>query len=261
MGIRDLLRNIGCDIYSELSYLSGSISFDAGQTIDDVKEFGEDIVDVGKDIAEGAIDLCQDGIDLYLDYKTERFERFFENIEMILTSDPYTQGKKEGYDLAADSYERIYISTRDEYEKTIVQLNDSILYYDRKIELMDQVIKNQKKIVEELKKVQNEEKHRVAKIKQCLPHDLDGFTLFPKNESLLDLITSKKVRQYRKGQLNGYREAEQLYQKKLNNLKEKYESLVTEKLSISNGYKKLYEELLKEECILTESIVSLKLVK
>lgn len=74
------------------------------------------------------------------------------------------------------------------------------------------------------------------------------------------MISSKKVRQYRKGQLNGYREAERLYQNKLNILKEKYESLVSEKISISNDYKKLYEELLKEQYILTESIVSLKLV-
>lgn len=75
------------------------------------------------------------------------------------------------------------------------------------------------------------------------------------------MISSKKVRQYRKGQLNGYRGAERLYQNKLNILKEKYESLVSEKISISNDYKKLYEELLKEQYILTESIVSLKLVK
>ncbi|MBD9045161.1 MAG: hypothetical protein EGR32_12045 [Solobacterium sp.] len=78
---------------------------------------------------------------------------------------------------------------------------------------------------------------------------------------MLDMISSKKVRQYRKGQLNGYREAERLYQNKLNILKEKYESLVSKKISISNDYKKLYEELLKEQYILTESIVSLKLVK
>ena len=75
------------------------------------------------------------------------------------------------------------------------------------------------------------------------------------------MISSKKVRQYRKCQLNGYREAERLYQNKLNILKEKYESLVSKKISISNDYKKLYEELLKEQYILTESIVSLKLVK
>ena len=75
------------------------------------------------------------------------------------------------------------------------------------------------------------------------------------------MISSKKVRQYRKGQVNGYREAERLYQNKLNILKEKYESLVSKKISISNDYKKLYEELLKEQYILTESIVSLKLVK
>ena len=75
------------------------------------------------------------------------------------------------------------------------------------------------------------------------------------------MISSKKVRQYRKRQLNGYREAERLYQNKLNILKEKYESLVSKKISISNDYKKLYEELLKEQYILTESIVSLKLVK
>ena len=75
------------------------------------------------------------------------------------------------------------------------------------------------------------------------------------------MISSKKVRQYRKAQLNGYREAERLYQNKLNILKEKYESLVSKKISISNDYKKLYEELLKEQYILTESIVSLKLVK
>lgn len=75
------------------------------------------------------------------------------------------------------------------------------------------------------------------------------------------MISSKKVRQYRKGQLNGYREAERLYQNKLNILKEKCESLVSKKISISNDYKKLYEELLKEQYILTESIASLKLVK
>lgn len=40
------------------------------------------------------------------------------------------------------------------------------------------------------------------------------------------MISSKKVRQYRKGQLNGYREAERLCQNKFNILKEKYESLV-----------------------------------
>ena len=260
MGLRDLLINIKTEVYSEIAYHSGTISFYAEDAIDTAKEFGSEIVDLSKEIAEGAVDLCQDGIGLYLDYKAERFERFFENIEMLLTTDPYTQGKKEGYNLAAESYEKIYISTKDEYEKIILQLNKSIAFYDTQIDLIDQIIENQRNIVKELKETQRDEIKRVVKIKQCTPNDLEGFTAFPKNISLLDMISSKKVRQYRKGQLNGYREAERLYQNKLNILKEKYESLVSEKISISNDYKKLYEELLKEQYILTESIVSLKLV-
>lgn len=261
MGIRDWLRDIGCDIYSELAYHSGDLKFFVEDAVDTAKEFSDEIIDFGKEFGEGTIDLCQEGLELYLDYRAEKCERFFENIEMLLTSDPYTQGKKEGYNLAAYSYEKIYISTKEDYEKIVMQLNNSISYYDRKIDLLDQFIKNQNKIIEELKKAQSEEENRVVKVKQCTPNDLEGFTAFPKNESLLDLISSKKVRQYRKGQLNGYREAEQLYQNKLNSLKEKYESVISEKITISNEYKQLYEELLTEECTLTESIVSLKLVK
>ena len=50
--------------------------------------------------------------------------------------------KKEGYNLAAESYEKIYISTKDEYEKIILQLNKSIAFYDTQIDLIDQIIEN-----------------------------------------------------------------------------------------------------------------------
>ena len=95
MGLRDLLINIKTEVYSEITYHSGAISFYTEDAKDTAKKFGSEIVDLSKEIAEEAVDLCQDGIGLYLDYKAERFERFFENIEMLLTTDPYAQGKKK----------------------------------------------------------------------------------------------------------------------------------------------------------------------
>lgn len=44
--------------------------------------------------------------------------------------------------MAAESYEKIYISTKDEYEKIILQLNKSIAFYDTQIDLIDQIIEN-----------------------------------------------------------------------------------------------------------------------
>lgn len=84
MGLRDLLINIKTEVYSEITYHSGAISFYAEDAKDTAKEFGSEIVDLSKEIAEEAVDLCQDGIGLYLDYgiglyldyKVERFERF-----------------------------------------------------------------------------------------------------------------------------------------------------------------------------------------
>ena len=88
MGLRDLLINIKTEVYSEITYHSGAISFYTEDAKDTAKKFGSEIVDLSKEIAEEAVDLCQDGIGLYLDYKAERFE-------MLLTTDPYAQGKKK----------------------------------------------------------------------------------------------------------------------------------------------------------------------
>ena len=42
----------------------------------------------------------------------------------------------------AESYKKIYIFTKDEYEKIILQLKKSIALYDTQIDLIDQIIEN-----------------------------------------------------------------------------------------------------------------------
>ena len=107
----------------EIGTLTVSALDDAPRAIkdglDDLKDFGNDMKDdfkeLGEIVVEGSADLIQTGVDLYLDYTCEKIDRFFENMDVLLMNDPYSEGKKQGYNNAAFYYEPIYKSTKESY--------------------------------------------------------------------------------------------------------------------------------------------------
>lgn len=228
---------------------------------DGASELKEDFQELSDICKEGFVELSSDALDMYLDYKVEKIERFFENLNAVISNDPYTDGKKEGYNKAAQYYEQIYIETEQAFEDEIKRINSSISEYEQKIDYLLDLISKRKAQIKHFQAIEKHEQIRVSNLKHCSREDLKGFTAFPKNRNLLDLIASTKVRKMRQGQLDGFSEAKQLYQNKLNALQMQYEVILQEKINVSSSFKQLYDELLKQEFILTESIVSLELVR
>lgn len=227
----------------------------------------------GLDKLEDSVDKIEEKIDDSLDYisdkvftpQLEKFidnsDRFFENCEALLSEDPYIEGKKQGYEKASYYYKAVYISTKDSYVETLQSLNNKQDSVTDDIQILEKLLQKKKNELKRITQKREAEKVRVSKITGLSLYDFDNFTLFPKNRNVLDAISSKKLRQLRKGQLDGYNEAKTLYEQRLIELKTEFEKNIQDKINLISDYIKLYEDMQQEIMKMTETIISLSLIE
>lgn len=241
------IRNIAEGLLSVLLYYGYSI-------LDKTDDMTSDLKDTLYDAATDTyIRVCE--------YKAELETQFFASLDILTLEDPYTEGKAEGYCTAAKYYEQIYNETKHAYEIIINKLDSEIQDYDVAIREFLEILDRKKEEFENFKKIENAEKKRVSKLKNCSIDDLDRFTAFPKNRSLLEIIVSPKLKKYRHGQCDGYDSAKNLFQQRINELLQKSNKIIEEKSVLSQEYAQLYREILTKQFAVAETIISLELVK
>ena len=159
-----------------------------------------------------------------------RTPNIFDAIEFIdsVTSDPETEGKKDGYERAAKEYEPIYQDLKHEYDSAIAEIECQKKNYD--IESSVQI-----GYLSKLEEKRDSLQERVnAKAQQTASaYGVSVSTLMSSFSSagvvqgtswdLMRFITDSRMRRRKEAEKVGYSEAKQLYEKKLKSLRDKLE--------------------------------------
>lgn len=168
-----------------------------------------------------------------------------------ITSDPVTDGKKDGYERAANEYEPIYQELEQEYNNAISEIKRQKRNYD---------VESDAKIgyLAQLEKKRDNLQKRVnSKVKQtATAYGVSASTLMNSFSSagvvrdtswdMMRFITDSRMRKRKEAEKAGYSEAKQLYEEKLKKLRSKLEQ---EKVNASRQLKD-YADLISK--VLTE---------
>lgn len=156
-----------------------------------------------------------------------------------ITSDPVTDGKKDGYERAANEYEPIYQGLEQEYNNAISEIKRQKRNYD---------VESDAKIgyLAQLEKKRDNLQKRVnSKVKQtATAYGVSASTLMNSFSSagvvrdtswdMMRFITDSRMRKRKEAEKAGYSEAKQLYEEKLKKLRSKLEQ---EKVNASRQLK------------------------
>lgn len=172
----------------------------------------------------------------------------FDVIEYIgnLNSDPETDGKKDGYKRAAAEYKPVYQKLKKEYKQAISEIQRQKQCYDSesnaKIAYLSKLEKQrdalQEKLETRIRAVVDEEGLSVSDLGSSLGRS--GFIKDPYSEITWSILERKWRR--KKAEKEGYLEAKQLYEEKLDVLRRKLEE---EKANASRQMKK-YADLISD---------------
>lgn len=171
----------------------------------------------------------------------------FDVIDFVdaVTSDPETDGKKDGYERAANEYEPIYQELKKEYDSAILEIQMQKRNYDiesdAQIIYLAQLEKKrdslQQKVSYKAKKVASEQGVSVSSL-------MSSFSSIgvvrDTSWDMMRFITDSKMRKRKEAERAGYSEAKQLYERKLRSLRDK---LTQEKVNASRQLKD-YAELI-----------------
>lgn len=102
---------------------------------------------------------------------------------------------------------------------------------------------------------------RVSKITNKTIYELEDFELIPENRTVLDLISSKKLREVRLGYFDGFMEAKMLYRTKLESLKKEFETELNDKITVTEQYIDIYDKIIKEIDALGRQMVALSFME
>ena len=148
-----------------------------------------------------------------------------KKIKTIFT-DVETEGKKQGYDRASDEYEPIYRKIKKEYDKTKKTLEEVMVEKDDKFsklvtrlqELESKKENLEKKIKNKAKKVSLEFDIPLSSVESGMA--TGTLLIGPAGFSLIDVIYNYKESKLRAAEEKGYAEAKEIYENKINELKE-----------------------------------------
>lgn len=151
----------------------------------------------------------------------------FEKIEMLFT-DVETEGKKRGYDKASEEYGTAFRAIEKEYEEAITYFNQTKNSLDNRSEgliyELDRLEKEKKKLQKEI-----ELKSKAVSVKFDIPlssvtssafSSVTGVvTLMDGINGILGIVYDQKEKKLKDAEQRGYREAKEIYIKKINKLK------------------------------------------
>ena len=237
----------------------------AKDTCDDLKDFAketkEDFKEFGEIIAEGAVDLAETAVADGIDYTEQKIDRYFENWEAILSDDPYTDGKIEGYNKAAEHFELLYRELQDQRKNLLQAAKQQNEFLSDKASNLNRLLEELKKQSENARKVRDEQIENVAKAKKLSIHDVSNFSVRPKNSNLLDLIASKKLREMKRGELDGFEEAKRLYKKKFDEENKIFQSRLKEYYEISEQMIIVIDKINNDISSVNSQIVTLDILE
>lgn len=161
----------------------------------------------------------EDSVCRYID-KVDRME---EQVNILFMEDVVTEGKKRGYTKAAEEYEKTYRTIEAEYRKTIQLLTNQKLGKDEKFQSL---IKRLQQLEQERKNLEQKFRRDVnyAAVRHGIPNTkimsaFSGSSIEIRGDlytgGLLDLLCSGKEKKLKKAEAEGYREAKELFLKKL----------------------------------------------
>ena len=180
----------------------------------------------------------------------------FDVVEFIdaVTSDPETDGKKDGYERAAKEYEPIYQELKQEYDNAIAEIQQKQHSYEVKcnteINYLIQLEKKRDNLQEQINsKVQQAATSHGIPVSSLLGSISANSAIGVVRDSSWDMmrfITDSRMRKRKEAEKAGYSEAKSLYQEKINLLREKFNHQKAEANNQLRDYVDLIAKVLLE---------------
>ena len=145
-----------------------------------------------------------------------------------VTSDPVTDGKKDGYERAANEYEPIYQELKREYDSALLEIQRQKRNYDiesdAKIGYLSQLEKKRDSLQERVnyKAKQVASEHGVS-VSSIMNSFSGSGVVRDTSWDMMRFITDSRMRKRKEAEKAGYSEAKRLYEGKLKSLRDKLE--------------------------------------
>ena len=178
----------------------------------------------------------------------EQVRKVVKTVE-ALTTDQKTEGKKEGYDDAAQEYEPIYRELEAKYDSLISNIEREKQSFDSRSEVSLAELERLEKERDNLKERLNDKVNTASSsfhvssstIFSALNSGSSAFYMSPVfNYSILDGIIEYKEKERREARRKGYLEAKRLYEEKIQKLKNHFEEV---KANASRQLKQYAEDM------------------
>lgn len=189
-----------------------------------------------------------------------------DKIDMIFT-DVETEGKKKGYSRAAKEYEKVFCYIEEEYNKVKNIMENQKDIYGTKSDILIQKLEELEKKRQNLENQVEEKIYSVSKkynlsISQVQESLING-NIIMRSKSILDIIYRYKEKKYREAEQHGYLEARNLYEDKINKLREELMSLKKEGdnkiCELKNMIKEVLEKITDEKMKIAELEILLQM--
>lgn len=168
-----------------------------------------------------------------------------------VTSDPETDGKKDGYERAANEYEPIYQELKKEYDSAILEIQRQKLNYDiesdAKIGFLAQLEKKRDSLQERVnyKAKQVASRHGVS-VSSLMSSFSSAGVVRDTSWDMMRFITDSRMRKRKEAEKAGYSEAKRLYEGKLKSLRDKLEQEKANASRQLRDYTELISKVLSE---------------
>lgn len=177
----------------------------------------------------------------------------FDVIDFVdaVTSDPETDGKKDGYERAANEYEPIYLELKKEYDSAILEIQRQKRNYDvesdAKIGYLAQLEKKRDSLQERVnyKAKQVASEHGIS-VSSLMDSFSSAGVVRDTSWDMMRFITDSRMRKRKEAEKAGYSEAKRLYEGKLKSLRDKLEQEKSNASRQLRDYAGLISKVLEE---------------
>lgn len=258
------IRSAGYAV-SNFSRAAKEIGSDIKDSIGDFKD--NDIPELKELFVDNMVDLAKEGVELSTDYLSEkkdivvdkvldnlsnRADRFFENWDAILADDPYIDGKKASYEVAASNFEKLYKEQKKQNDKLLSFIKSNSNDFEFTKNYVQAMIFTKKTELTKLKQLRDEKCREASEISNCTMAEITGIINNNTNcRNLFDILSNRKLRELKKGQLDGYIEAKKLFETRLEQMKQQFNNsinaLISAHMEEIELYNEIYEDINKTE--------------
>lgn len=162
-----------------------------------------------------------------------------------ITTDPYIEGKKSGYEKAADEYKSVYEALKRQYKQAEKLLITQIQEKDNNLVNLVNELKRYEKMEEKYKRRLNEILQQLSTVSEKASYIDESKIQASLGGNLIYIIKPLYEKKFDKAEREGYEEAKEAYQKKISKLKRDLKKLI----------KKSEQELAKHDELISKTIL------